>query len=491
MVRKSGGGWTVSDLGSGNGTLVNGDAIGDETPLANGDVITLGDTELRFEDVANSTNVVAAPPRSRPGAPPAGRGGAPARPPPRVEGGRVRSARATANAPADPEAERKKLRLKLLAGGVVVVLLGGLGVLKMRAANQEAQATAERGVMEAERKSLSKTFQDAKNLVREGKWVEAKALLEDLQSRAPDYPGVKDYLDHAQREIPVQERLSEAREALAKSELGKAAAALSKAGESQFLYEQVNATKREVVELADKRSREARASLDGGQLDMAKIITDDILKAFPEHRDAKLINEEAVRAIAVRDAPKPVITGPAPKPWEPAVERFRDGDMSGAVSILNACMAKTAQCKKLLAQMTEFSNLYKRIEDLDAKGLLKLLALDKDITEGRTSKMARNAGTRAATIFYKSASGAKAAGQWARAMEYARRTLQADPGHAGATNIISEMKSKAKDLYLQAYSLKDGSPEDALPKFKDVVAMTPPEDEYHEKAKTWVEKLSR
>ncbi|AGC46385.1 FHA domain-containing protein [Myxococcus stipitatus DSM 14675] len=494
MVRKSGGGWTVSDLGSGNGTLVNGDAIGDETPLANGDVITLGDTELRFEDVANSTNVVSAPARSRPGAsaaPAAGRGGAPSRPAPRGEGGRVRSARSTANAPPDPEAQKKKLRLMMLGGGVVLVLLLGLGFLKMRAVNQEALALAERGVMEAERKSLSKTFQDAKNLVREGKWVEAKALLEEVQSRAPEYPGVKDYLDHAEREIPVQGRLADAREALTKMELGKAAAALAKAGESQFLYEQVNAAKRELSELADKRTREARTALDGGQLDQAKVITDDVLKAFPEHRDAKLINEEAVRAIAARDAPKPVITGPAPKPWEPAVERFRDGDMSGAVSILNACMSKTPQCKKLLAQITEFGGLYKRIEDLDAKGLSKLLALDKDITEGRTSKMARNAGTRAATIFYKSASGAKAAGQWARAMEYSRRALQAEPGHAGASNIISELKTKAKDLYLQAYSLKDGSPEDALPKFKDVVAMTPPDDEYHDKAKTWVEKLSR
>ena len=123
--------------------------------------------------------------------------------------------------------------------------------------------------------------------------------------------------------------------------------------------------------------------------------------------------------------------------------------------------------------------------------MAELLALDKDITDGRTSKMARVAGTRAANIFYKSATAAKASGQWSRAMEYSRRALQAEPGHAGATNIISEMKSKAKDLYLSAYSLKDENPEDALPKFKDVVAMTPPDDEYHEKAKSWVEKLSR
>ncbi|NVJ23938.1 FHA domain-containing protein [Myxococcus sp. AM011] len=494
MVRKAGAAWMVSDLGSGNGTLVNGEAIGEETPLANGDVITLGDTELRFEDVVNSTMMVATPSRGRTASASSAstsRGSSPARPPPRVEGGRVRSARSSAMAPPDPEVQRKKMRLKLLAGGVVVVLFAGLGIARMRVVKEQEALLARKGQAESVRKELSTIFQDAKNLVREGKWVEAKAKLEELSASAPDYPGVKDYLQHAEREIPVQGRLTDARAALAKNELGKASASLAKAGESQFLYEQVNAAKRELSELADKRTREARTAMDTGQIDSAKAITDDVIKAFPEHRDAKLINEQAVQAITIRDTPRVIPTGPAPKPWEPAVERFRDGDMSGAVAILNACMSKNPQCKKLLAQMSEFSTLYKRLEDLDAKGLQKLLALDKDITDGRTSKMARNAGTRAATIFYKSASSAKAAGQWARAMEFARRTLQADPSHAGAANIISELKTKGRELYLLAYSLKDGSPEDALPKFKDVVAMTLPDDEYHDKAKSWVEKLSR
>src|SRR3954451_20193495 len=55
MLRRVGSGWTVSDLGSGNGTLVNGESITDETVLANGDVVTMGDTEVTFSDAANST----------------------------------------------------------------------------------------------------------------------------------------------------------------------------------------------------------------------------------------------------------------------------------------------------------------------------------------------------------------------------------------------------------------------------------------------------
>jgi len=492
VLRKGDSGWTVSDLGSGNGTLVNGDAINDETPLANGDVITLGDTELRFEDLANSTMMVGAPPpgpRPRP-AGSGSRGSVPSRPSVR-EGGRVRTGRSAAIAAPSPEAQKKKKLIMLGAAGVVVLLFAGLGMVRMNVQQQQAMAAEEARQGKNRREMLGSLFQDAKNLVREGKWVEAKAKLEELQAEAPEYPGVADYLSHAAREIPIQEKLTAARAALAKKELGKASSLLASAGDSQFLYEQVNAAKRELSESADARTRESRKLLDEGQLDMAKAITDDVLVAFPEHRDAKVINEQAAQAIIVRDTPRPVVQGPAPKPWEPAVDRFRDGDMSGAVAMLNACMARTPQCKKLLGQMTEFGNLYKRLEDLDAKGLSKLMALDKDITGGRPSKMARNAGTRAATIFYKGATAAKAAGQWSRAMDYSRKALQADPGHTGASNIISELKAKAKDVYLQAYSLKDGSPDEALPKFKDVVAMTPPDDEYHEKAKTWVEKLSR
>ena len=74
-------------------------------------------------------------------------------------------------------------------------------------------------------------------------------------------------------------------------------------------------------------------------------------------------------------------------------------------------------------------------------------------------------------------------------MENARRALQADPGHAGASNMVSELRQKARDLYLQAYALKDTDPEDAVPKFREVMAMTPPDDETHQKAKSWVEKL--
>ena len=508
LIRRVGGGWEVSDLGSGNGTLLNGEPLTSEMPLAHGDTLTLGDTELTFNDNSNATMMMPMPsaPPPRPGrgstrssAPAAGEAGGeeggalagvPRRPPPRPDT-RVRSTRGRAAAtPADPAAQKRKKRLLVLTAAVFVMLVGLLAVMKVQQ-QREAEVEARNAQLAQERReAMDALFQEAKNLIRDGKWADAKAKLLELQELEPNYVQLPDYLARVEKEIPNQEALDAAKAALDKDQLGPAAAALAKVSKDTQLFETVRQLRMSLKDKADKRVRDALALFEQKQLDQAKAITDDVLAADPEHRDAKVVNEQAERAIAIRDAPPPPPTvKEAPKPWDQAVDRFRDGDLNGAVAMANACSAKSPQCKTLMAQMADFGTLYKKLEDLDAKGLARLLDLDKKITKGQGSKLSRNAGTRAANIFFKSASAAKASGQYGRAMENAQRALQADPTHTGANNIVTELRAKAKELYLYAYSLKDTNPEDAVPKFREVMAMTPAEDETHQKAKGWVEKL--
>jgi pSer/pThr/pTyr-binding forkhead associated (FHA) protein len=49
QVRRSGTVFVVSDLGSTNGTMVNGSRIDGDTVLHDGDVISVGATQMRFE----------------------------------------------------------------------------------------------------------------------------------------------------------------------------------------------------------------------------------------------------------------------------------------------------------------------------------------------------------------------------------------------------------------------------------------------------------
>ena len=508
LIRRVGGGWEVSDLGSGNGTLLNGEPLTTEMPLSHGDTLTLGDTELTFNDASNATMMMpmpsAPPPRpgrsstrsSAPAAAPADEAGeaggalAPRRPPPRPDA-RVRSTRGrTAVTPQDPAAQQRKKRLLLLTAAVFVMLVGVLAVMKVQQQRNAEVEARKAQLAQQRREEIDALFQEAKNLIRDGKWADAKAKLLELQEVEPNYVQLPDYLARVEKEIPNQEALDAAKGALDKNQLGAAAASLAKVGKDTQLFDTVRQLRMSLKDKADKRVRDALALLDQKQLDQAKAITDDVLAADSEHRDAKVINEQAVRAIGIRDAPPPPPTPKeVPKPWDQAVDRFRDGDLNGAMSMANACAGKHSQCKVLMGQLVDFGNLHKKLEDLDAKGLARLLDLDKKITRGQGSKLSRNAGTRAANIFFKTASAAKASGQYGRAMENAQRALQSDPGHTGARNIVDEMRQKAKELYLFAYSLKDSNTEEAVSKFREVIAMTPSDDEHHQKARSWVEKL--
>jgi pSer/pThr/pTyr-binding forkhead associated (FHA) protein/tetratricopeptide (TPR) repeat protein len=513
MIRQLGGGWVASDLGSGNGTFLNGEPINDETPLAHGDLLTLGDTELLFQDTSNATMMMAMPvapsAAAAPSRPARGRTGnapalpageeaeapaaaAPRRPPPRPEA-RVRTSRGrSAVAQVDPAAQKRKKRLLLLTATAFVMLAGLLAAMKMKQQEEAELAIAEARAIQERRAALDALFQEAKNLIREGKWVDAKARLLELKEQEPNYLLLEDYLARAEKEIPNQQEIQAAKEALEKGQLGEAASALNKVGRDTQLFEEVRTLRATLAQKAELRVREAQVLLDAKSLDEAKAITDDVLAAIPDHRNAKVIGEQVARAIEIRDKPPPPPpVRAAPKPWDQASDQFQTGDLQGAVAMANACAGKHSQCRALLGQMTEFGNLYKKLENLDDRGLSRLLELDRKITHGRGSVMARKAGTRAATIFYKSASAAKAAGQWGRAMDYARRALQADPGHAGASAMVAELRQKAKDIYMQAYALKDTNPDDAVPKLREVVSMTAPDDETHQKAKSWIEKLSR
>ena len=48
-IRISGNSYVVVDLGSTNGTLVNGVKIAGQRPLSDGDIISVGSTHVRFE----------------------------------------------------------------------------------------------------------------------------------------------------------------------------------------------------------------------------------------------------------------------------------------------------------------------------------------------------------------------------------------------------------------------------------------------------------
>ncbi len=405
----------------------------------------------------------------------------------------------------DPEAEKRKKKLILLAGvGVGLLLLIGIGV-KLKGDAAEAQRAREQAELQKQHESVRTVFQDGKNLVRAGKWKEAMAKFQEVKEAEPDHEGLADYLRLAETEIPAEENLALAEKALADNRLGDAATAIAKISPNTQQYDRLRTLKDSFSQKLPQRAVEAAAQLNSAatlartdrpaaiaQTEQVIATLKDLLVADPENRDAKSLQEPAERQLqALKDLGKPP---PPPPPADPAVKAvslFRAGDINGAVPLLDECAGKSGKCRELAKQVREFNEGYKRVESLDLPRLEKLLYLDGKITGGGQSQLGAVVGKRAANFYYKQATNAKSAGKWTAVVEFADKALKADGNHQAARNLRDEARSKASDIYLQCYSIKDTDPDTASTCFKDFMRMVGPSHDKYAAAKNWVEKLSR
>ncbi|MFO0597478.1 MAG: FHA domain-containing protein [Myxococcaceae bacterium] len=110
----------VKDLGSANGTTVNGAPITEETPLSSGDIIQFGVVEVMFETAGGAGAGASRSPISRPSREPAGRPGRPSRSPLPSDSmdGMTGPTEESSGVPMDP----RRKRLIIIAGSVLGVL---------------------------------------------------------------------------------------------------------------------------------------------------------------------------------------------------------------------------------------------------------------------------------------------------------------------------------------------------------------------------------
>ncbi|HYI03074.1 tetratricopeptide repeat protein, partial [Hyalangium sp.] len=382
-----------------------------------------------------------------------------------------------------------KLFLGLLAGTFVVWFVGGELWREYRRYRGLHDPVPVDTLYEGERKRhLAMLLQQAKDHIRANRWPEARAQLLQLQTEAPDHPNLADYLAHVQKEVPNHEHLKAAQAALTEKKLAVAKSELDKVSADTLMHEQVNELKRDLPRAVDSRLREASALFETGKISLASAMVADVLAAFPEHQEAQLLASRLRHGWTIEEAPPPDST----VNWKRAVGAFMEGDLSRALVLAKACAPKMAQCKSGLKDLQEFNRLYSKLDHLDAQELARLLALEKQISgPGGPSVFARRVNSSLPRIFYKNAVAARAAGQWQRAVELSRRTLDANPTHVGASGLLNGLKTQARERFLVAYAIKDAKPKQALLEFRQAMAMTLPDDEIHQKAQAWIEKLQK
>jgi hypothetical protein len=315
----------------------------------------------------------------------------------------------------------------------------------------------------------------------------------------PDYGNgtVQQYIERANKEIPAQSHLDAAEKALTASptQLGVANKELEACSDTQQQYERRDKLKALLDAKVDAKVKEAQ-SLLGSQGDRSKMVAlkemaEDLLAVKADHREGLEYKKTAEDAIDRLDHPTVCAFGKEPngackappRPDLAVQERFKTGDQSGAFAMAQSCAAKSPQCKGLQDQIKDFMDRFKKLESLSPGELVQLLAMDKKICGSGSSPMAKTIGVRISGNFLRKASSCKAKGDWACAATNAKTVLDADPGNIEAQSIASEAKNHAKDLYMRAYSVKETDPDEAAKLFKQVLDMTPPDDEYHQKAK--------
>lgn len=493
LLRNTGNGWAASDMGSGNGTLINANAIAEETPLQDGDVITLGDTELKIVIEGGGPSDTGDAGSS-----------APAR---RNRDIPVRSSRAPVRSSrgrmpvVDPDAKAKKRKLLIRVGaGVMLVALMVVG-WQLKKAQDEQRRKVEEGKTAKVMDQCRTLAQEGKNLIREGKWTEAKAKFEEVLAINPDFGNgtVQQYLERANKEIPAQQLLDEAEAALNASptRLAVAAKGIEKAA-TELQYERREKLKTVLDAKMEQKMKDAQVLLgstnDRSKMVQLKEMAEDLLAVKPEHREGLEFKKTADDAIDRIDHPTVCRYGtcggsccPPPTPWTAVQERFKSGDQSGAFAMAQQCAPKAAQCKMLQEQIKDFMDRFKKLENLSPAELLKLLALDRKIGGGPSS-LSKQIGVRITATYLRKASSCKAKGEWSCAAENAKIVLDAEPGNVEAADILRQAKGSAKELYMKGYSMKGTDPDEAMRIFKQVLDMTGPDDEYHIKAANQLKK---
>jgi tetratricopeptide (TPR) repeat protein len=435
-VSKRGSEWLLEDLGSGNGTLLNGERIEGVSAVHHADLVTLGDTELSFVDLVNVTDRAPAL-MARPSAPRSqGGGSAPPRPGsrgpdsgmrPRPRGSRYRQMTEAPNA-------RRRSRSRVFLFFLTLLVSGGVGWMWKVSERMKAVQRSRDAVIEQKARELADVYQEADKLSRAGDWTAAKEKYEQVAKADPRYPEIQEKLDRAAQEIPNQEALGEAQDALSQGHLGEAAAALKKVSDHTVMVLQVVEVRRALEQKANAQVEAARQALEARKLPDALRLSQAVLDAFPGQRDAKAINEQAQ-------------LGRAP------------------------------------------SALHARGDTPDSRAHERSKSPEGKISEGKAGKPGSPEDSKAASDLYRKALFAKASGDLGRAAQLVRQALELDPNLGPAKSLGGDLRGQAKTVFLEGYQEMGEDKEDAARKFKEVLNMTAPGDEYHEKAQKWLEKL--
>ncbi len=397
-----------------------------------------------------------------------------------------------------------RLPLYVAVVGVFIVVFGLAYQRKVKREQQarEAAAAKDEGAAFAQQR-----FEEGVQLLKDGRWEQARDKLKVAAEMAPQDPDIKRYLQRAEAEAPRAQAIGNARAALGRKEFAAVRGLLQGIPDDSALADASRQVAQDLKSAMDGAVHDARSKMEDGDAQGASDLIAPVLAADPGRADALAIKDaisghQRVVANARRERAQEREKAEAQEVKAPpaAVAAIIDAYLSGDIgtAIDKADGQSDPRAVKLDRDLKAFDAAYR---DGLVKAQSKQLAeavhalegadkLDRSISGGKESRLGKEVRRALGNLHYNLGVQALASDdQLAAAATHLRYAVADDPDNDAAKKQLAEVISKVKDLYQQGYFEKESDPDAAKKAFKVVVQALPASDELQQKAKRWLDKL--
>ena len=473
----SGDDFALIDLRSANGSFVNGVRI-DRAKVKSGDEIGIGNVRMRFIEIGDVFKPVDA-------------GGAPVLP-----GARVGPWQRLLRSPQFGS-------IAISAGMLLVTLIVTAAVLSARGGD---------GIARPQSDTIFQYYLQGVEAFKKHQWVEAEGLFAILLGLDPENNRAQQYLSEIDRERRLEGQLAAVQAARESGDLATAYAQASSIVDSVFTSD-ARGMMRDIDAELDARVTRARMTLDAGKAQEALELLQSVDTVRPGRPDVLGLRDRSTRALGgalpeVGQSPAPDpsrSTGSEPRVRTNAIRPSGAGPVGEAASLFGDTKVKEALAlltgddrdeQNLRAKIEKFQQIYgdalqqHRAKQTQPaiKALKQAKAFEAKITGGR-SKMAGEINRKLADMYYLMGVTPLSMGQYAEAYKHFRAADAVDPEHKLTRRGLEELAGKAEEIYKDGYRYKDLDPKKARDLWNVVLKIVPPSNEYHRKAKEWLDSM--
>jgi tetratricopeptide (TPR) repeat protein len=493
----------LSDLGSGNGTYLNGIRVERRVELSPGDEIVIGERTLRFVELTDAPATAAAHPVS-PGIrePLIGDVGAiddeasfrQIGNKSQVDVGALAgneepipgTKQVPRSLPPEPQ-QGAALKKTLIAFSVIAVLVAlGIGGWLIWEKSREEETEAQRIAR------AKKEFLQGIELAKAKRCGDAMLLFTRVLVVRPDHPRAKEYLAYCEKELAVWKQLEEAKKL---GDIGRYTMALEMLDtvptDTLYTEDLMRMKERYQTAIARQLVKEAEKLFEQKEYERALDLVARALERAPNLVEAKelldRIEEAAKKPDGLPKKPKVVL----PPALQRAVALYKNAQIGPAIDA--AEVAGGPESVPYVERMKRVKQLLDETKEAHrqkaAGEILRLapaaLEIDKEIAGGE-GKVREKLGNLYADGLYLKGVAALASQDFVESFRLLKEATKQKPGHKLAESRLLDLSRKAEQTYFEAYVTKDKDQAEARKLFKRVTQMTPPTNQYHQKAQDWL-----